>query len=70
MALAIEDARPTTREITLPSSIRGFDDRTFKVTCSAKGIEVREKGDRGVARRLSWREFMSWVVLHCPEVDA
>lgn len=66
MALNIESARAIDREINLPSSIRGFEDRAFIVSIGPAGISVREK-NRSESRSMTWREILSYACMHCPE---
>lgn len=66
MALEIAKARAIDREISLPSNIKGFDDRAFIVSIGPSGLTVREK-NRSEARSVTWRELLSFLCLHCPE---
>jgi len=66
MALDINTARAIDREVSLPSNIRGFDDRAFVVSIGPSGLVVREK-NQSAARSVTWRELLSFMCLHCPE---
>lgn len=68
MSLPIEDACPVEREVTLQSGVKGLEDRKFLVGLGPKGLTFREKGSR-TARRIDFRKFASFMILHCPESE-
>lgn len=68
MALPVTEARAIEREITLKSSLKGFDDRIFLLGLSGSGLTLREKGKRE-SRKMSFEDFVRWMVVHAPETS-